>query len=575
MARREIDAFWDRKTRNDLNENFKELYNEYREAGLNAKEAREKAHEAVMKSDEAMALSERTQKELSQAILEGDSSPLGGQLSVGADGTIYSNPQERLVTEFNSVNQNLAQIENVVINAEKFGAKAESGFDNVYAIQAAIDFVASLGGGEVKLPPGLWRLSAKLILKHNVSLIGSGVKATTIQIFDGTNDHVIEFEPKPWKTGGTYQRLENLTIDGNKTGQTGLSHGIYAPSSVMYTYINNVEVRNCLSDGIRYVSSHRNILDNVVSEYNNGNGITLIDEVGEGVGTVTDNHVEMGYVTCSNNSGNGFNFIKPVDLKCVHLLATNNTLDGFYIKNPAGGWCNILDTIVSQGNRNALKIEGGTALTINNFSASVPSEYCLNVSELRGGQFNNMSLANGGLGNIYLNRLELSNMSNIISKNDKQDVDNIDMTNSRYNRFNNVYVEGGLHGIHQRNDSSANNFNNIEVREVAGYGIWIDGVSTVLIKENSYNGIYMRRIGSPDNAYTSAFYVRYAQDTHITGFRNSEDRATLDIDYAIDLSTSERCTISNSLGVGKINGFRKHQDNTTSIISDTAISQVF
>src|SRR5690625_777198 len=26
MARREIDAFWDRKTRNDLNENFKELY---------------------------------------------------------------------------------------------------------------------------------------------------------------------------------------------------------------------------------------------------------------------------------------------------------------------------------------------------------------------------------------------------------------------------------------------------------------------------------------------------------------------------------------------------------------------
>src|SRR5690625_926954 len=88
--------------RNKINEMFQELYNEYREAGLNAKEAREKAHEAVMKSDEAMALSERTQKELSQAILEGDSSPLGGQLSVGADGTIYSNPQERLVTEFNS-----------------------------------------------------------------------------------------------------------------------------------------------------------------------------------------------------------------------------------------------------------------------------------------------------------------------------------------------------------------------------------------------------------------------------------------------------------------------------------------
>lgn len=125
MARREITGNWTRDDRITINENFRRLFEEYTGAGLDAKEAREKAHDAVMKSDEALALSERTQKELSQAILEGDSSPLGGQLSVGADGTIYSDPQDRLVKEFNSVNQQLAHIENdrlKFVNYEMFTA---------------------------------------------------------------------------------------------------------------------------------------------------------------------------------------------------------------------------------------------------------------------------------------------------------------------------------------------------------------------------------------------------------------------------------------------------------------------
>src|SRR5690625_2110448 len=47
MARREIDTIWDRETRNDINENFIELYNGYIDAGLDAEEARQKAEEAL------------------------------------------------------------------------------------------------------------------------------------------------------------------------------------------------------------------------------------------------------------------------------------------------------------------------------------------------------------------------------------------------------------------------------------------------------------------------------------------------------------------------------------------------
>lgn len=47
MARRVIDAWWDRETRNDLNHNFKELYDKYIEAGESARDAQQKASEAV------------------------------------------------------------------------------------------------------------------------------------------------------------------------------------------------------------------------------------------------------------------------------------------------------------------------------------------------------------------------------------------------------------------------------------------------------------------------------------------------------------------------------------------------
>lgn len=92
MARKDIGTGWDRNNRNAINDNFEELYEVFRNAGLNAKEAKKKAVEAILQS-------ERTEKELSKAIFKGDSSPLAGQLSVGVDGTVYNSPQERLVKE--------------------------------------------------------------------------------------------------------------------------------------------------------------------------------------------------------------------------------------------------------------------------------------------------------------------------------------------------------------------------------------------------------------------------------------------------------------------------------------------
>ncbi|QJX62975.1 hypothetical protein HLK66_15805 [Niallia circulans] len=70
----------------------------------NANEALKKSTDAETKATDAKSIAEQIQTELSQAILEGDSSPLAGQLSVGADGTVYNDgPQQRFIAEHNVI----------------------------------------------------------------------------------------------------------------------------------------------------------------------------------------------------------------------------------------------------------------------------------------------------------------------------------------------------------------------------------------------------------------------------------------------------------------------------------------
>lgn len=474
---------------------------------------------------------------------------------------------QTLGERLDNINSQIAINNNVIVSVEKFGASNASNFDSAEAIQSAIDFVSLRGGGEVRIPRGLWRTSKKIVLKHNVSLVGAGLKATTIQLLSGANDHVIEFESKPWKTGGTYQRLENMTLNGNKSSVSGVSHGVYAPSSVMYTLINNVEAYNCLTDGFHYVSSHRNILKNAISENNGRHGFTLFDENAAGVGTNTDNHVEMNFLTSSNNGGNGYHFINPVDIRGVHLSSMTNKGDGFYIENPSGGWCNILDTLMSQGDANGFVVKNGSSLTVNNLSVSLSTGYCLSVTNLDYSILSNIQLLNGGLGNGYFNDFSLGNITNVISRTNVVTNTNLDFTLSSFNNIDNIKTDGGLVGMDFRSNSRSNNVNNVEVRNTRGYAIKHQGIASTYTAENIFTNVYFRKVGL--DITTSAFFISNSEKIVVSGVRVS-DSPTLN--YIIDLSTSPYCVVSDSIVSGVIEGVRKHQDNLTSIISASVIN---
>lgn len=168
LARKDIGTGWDRNNRNAINDNFKELYDEFRDAGLNAKEAKNKAEEALRTqknikeiaeraektsheanssvrtaldvSEQAKNQSERTEKELSQAILEGDSSPLGGQLSVGHDGTVYDNPQERLIKENELIEKKLIDKANQSVVSEVITKQSLIDFERFGLLKLPADF---------------------------------------------------------------------------------------------------------------------------------------------------------------------------------------------------------------------------------------------------------------------------------------------------------------------------------------------------------------------------------------------------------------------------------------------------
>lgn len=83
MARKHISTLIDRKAINDINENFKELFDEYVETGLDASEARSKAEQAVVTSDVARRIADEANLTVKQ--LRGQVSEIIREQTAGGD----------------------------------------------------------------------------------------------------------------------------------------------------------------------------------------------------------------------------------------------------------------------------------------------------------------------------------------------------------------------------------------------------------------------------------------------------------------------------------------------------------
>lgn len=137
-------------------------------------------------------------------------------------------------------------------------------------IQAAINYVNSLGGGIVFVKMGTYNLSSNLLVKNNVSLNGDG-RNSILYLNNNVNLPVIIIDNTVIRAA-----VSEFTINGNASNNT--SPGAYGNMGIWVnatgTHIYNNNITNVAGNGIEFLGTTNSLVDNNLIN-NSGQGIRL------------------------------------------------------------------------------------------------------------------------------------------------------------------------------------------------------------------------------------------------------------------------------------------------------------
>lgn len=160
-----------------------------------------------------------------------------------------------------------SMINQAVVSVADFGAVGDGVTDDSDAIQAAIDYAASLTGPAhdgtqsffepfgnsrcVQLGPLKYAIAKTLVIKNSVSIFGNGGGFIALSGF-AAGDYMVDMDGD-WQSG----TVQDLTLDGNDKNVKGL-HINYAAGCVW----SNITVLNCRNTGITYSFGADFVLNN-------------------------------------------------------------------------------------------------------------------------------------------------------------------------------------------------------------------------------------------------------------------------------------------------------------------------
>jgi hypothetical protein len=350
-----------------------------------------------------------------------------------------------------------------VISVKDFGAVGNGVTDDTAAIQAALNYANSIGGGVVYMPPGRYRkadtISSSLIMYSNTTLRGDG--DASILFFDDTpavarsgNDMLVasntsniafenfkvegtaltylnETNQKQCFTGSIVDglRMNNVTITGTRYMATAFSYvknGVFTNNRLSY----------CVRDGIRATNSNNIVVSNNVLSY------------------VSDDAIALHSINTAAIPGAGF-------------VVTDNTLDGCQgIKILGAKMAIVKNNVIRRALRNPIDIDlsSSTEGTTPVFEIDVSNNQIIDA-------FGSFGTNYGILVNCALGRTKAA-----LSQQPGVSVAPFD-----YNYLNNLTVNGyvnvGMSGIKINNNSVTRTLGATAAYSNWGYGQKFDRIT--------------------------------------------------------------------------------------------------
>lgn len=205
------------------------------------------------------------------------------------------------------------------IYADHFGENTTPGTtDMSAAIQAALTYVGSLGGGFVRLLAGTY-IAAALSCPNYTFLVGQGKSATVLKLRNGANTYL--FASSNWVANVTYAALgggaANLTFDGN--------------------------VANNATGSLVWFTSYRALFDSCAFINSGGAGLVLSAIMQNGTTLLTNGMAETQVTRCdlAYNTTHGLHARdgaanRVADQEITYCHAHNNGGAGIYAERTAG-----------------------------------------------------------------------------------------------------------------------------------------------------------------------------------------------------------------------------------------------
>lgn len=117
-------------------------------------------------------------------------------------------------------------------NVKDYGAVGDGIVDDTSAIQSAVNYVATIGGGIIFFPAGTYKITSPIVVTSLITLYGAGKAASAIKNFSTSTDAI---QIGTASTAATYVLIENLMITSNASMTAG------AAINTVYGYQVNIK----------------------------------------------------------------------------------------------------------------------------------------------------------------------------------------------------------------------------------------------------------------------------------------------------------------------------------------------